>query len=189
MRVQALAVPGRAVPVPGLGHVPVPVAVRRVTVLAKAGIVAEPGRDYLVKAQRRPERLGDPPGVPDANRIPVAVAGGHAVENQVPLAWPAVPPGSCPARCGATAPIGRAAGPEPPARSGWPEPHSPRTAELPPSSRPSPASAVPGHVLVPGSGRGPALPPPTTGVRGPGTGRPRPGPGSGSHPQPAPQPC
>ena len=75
-----------AVTIPGLGHVPVPVAVRRVALLAETGVIVEPGRDYLVKAQRRPQRLGDPPGVPDANRIPVTVAAGHAVQDQVPLA-------------------------------------------------------------------------------------------------------
>ena len=63
-----------------------PVAVRRIAVLAKAGVIVEPGRGHLVKAQRRPERLGDPPGLPGRDGIPVAVAGGHAVQDQVPLA-------------------------------------------------------------------------------------------------------
>jgi hypothetical protein len=86
VRVQALAVPERAVPVAGLGHVPVPVAVRRVAILPETGVIVEPGRGHLLIAQRWPERLGDPVGLPGLDGIPVAVAGGHAAQDQIPLA-------------------------------------------------------------------------------------------------------
>ena len=81
-----LPCPGGAVPVAGVGHVPVPVAVRRVAVLAETGVIVEPGRGHLVIAQQWPERLGDPPGLPGLDRI--VVAGGHAVADQVPLVGP-----------------------------------------------------------------------------------------------------
>ena len=60
--VQAFAVAAGAVAVPGLGHVPVPVAVGSVAVLAESCVVVEPGGVDLGEAQGRPECLGDPSG-------------------------------------------------------------------------------------------------------------------------------
>ena len=154
VRVQALAVPEMAVPVAGLGHVPVPVAVWRVAVLAEAGVIVEPAVATWSKHSG------------DRNAWAIHPASPAGRDSRSRRWWPrrrgsgttgphrgAV--GSCPARCGASAPTGRAAGPELPARSGWPGLRRPRTAELPSSPGPSPAPAVPGH----GSGSDPGADP------------------------------
>jgi hypothetical protein len=74
VRVQALAVAAGAVPVPGPGpgHVPVPVAERGVALLAESCVVVEPGQVDLGEAQRRPERLGDPPRPAGGDGVAVA---------------------------------------------------------------------------------------------------------------------
>lgn len=64
VRIQALAVAVGAATVPGLGHVPVLVAVRSITLLAESRIVVEPGRMDLGESREgrkawliRPARL------------------------------------------------------------------------------------------------------------------------------------
>jgi hypothetical protein len=60
--------------------------------LAKSGVVVEPGRVDLAEVRGMSERLGDPPGAAGVDGVAVAVAGGDALEQQVPLSRLASPP-------------------------------------------------------------------------------------------------
>ena len=107
VRVKALAVAAGAVTVPRLGHVPVLVAVRSITVLAEPCIVVEPGRMDLGEGQGRPERLGDPPGPAGVDGVTVTVVSGGALEQEVPLSWLALPHDAGLHRAGPLLPLGR----------------------------------------------------------------------------------
>jgi hypothetical protein len=69
----------------GLGYVPVPVAVRSVAAGAESGVVVEPGLVDLGEAQGRLERPGDLPGPGGVDEVAVAVPGGGAGDQEVPL--------------------------------------------------------------------------------------------------------
>jgi hypothetical protein len=79
-------VPVRAAPISGVGQVPVPVAVGRVTFPAESCVVVEASRVYLLEAVRSPERLDDGLGSVGADGIAdPAVAADDTCEHQVPL--------------------------------------------------------------------------------------------------------
>ena len=80
-----------AVAVAALGHVPVALAVGSVAVLAESCIVVEAGGVDLDEAQGRPECLGDPAGPADIDGVAVAVVGGDAFEQEIPLFRLALP--------------------------------------------------------------------------------------------------
>ena len=80
-----------AVAVPGLGHVPVLVAVGGVAGGAESCIVVEPGRVDLGVGRGWLERLDDqfcPAGLDGVARVPVL--GSYALEDEVPLFWVAM---------------------------------------------------------------------------------------------------
>ena len=106
MRVKALAVAAGAVTVPRLGHVPVLVAVRSITVLAEPCIVVEPGRMDLGEGQGRPERLGDLPGPASVDGVALAVVGSDPLEQQIPLSWLTLPHDAGPHGAGPLLPLG-----------------------------------------------------------------------------------
>jgi hypothetical protein len=71
--------------------VPVVVAVGCVAVLAESCVVVEPGRVDLGEVQGRAERLGDLGGLAGVDGVALAVFGGDALEQQVPLSRLALP--------------------------------------------------------------------------------------------------
>jgi hypothetical protein len=87
VRVRALAVAAGAVTIPRLRHVPVLVAVGRVAVLAESRVVVEPGDVDLGEGQERAERFGDPLRPAGIYEVAVAVVGGDALEDEIPLSW------------------------------------------------------------------------------------------------------
>ena len=98
--------PVGAVTVSGVGHMPVLAAVGGVAVLAESCIVVEPGCVDLGEAKGRPERLGDPPGAAGVDGIAVAVVGGDALDQKVPLSRLALPPDAVLHGAGPLLPLG-----------------------------------------------------------------------------------
>ncbi len=80
-----------AVAVAAAGYLPVVVAVGCVAVLAESCVVVQPGRVDLAEVQGRAERLGDPAGPAGVDGVAVAVFGGDAFEQQVPLSGLTLP--------------------------------------------------------------------------------------------------
>src|SRR5690242_17972892 len=94
-------------PEPGLGYVPVPVAVRGVAAGAESGVVAEPGLVDLGEAQRGLERYGDLPGPGGVDEVAVAVPCCGAGDQEVPLPGLAVADDAGLHGAGPLVPLGR----------------------------------------------------------------------------------
>ncbi len=103
MRIQALAVAAGAIAVAVLGHSPVAVAVGCVAVLAESGVVVEPGGADLAEVQGR---AGDPVGPAGVGGVAVAVFGGDALEQQVPLSGLTLPLDAVLHGAGPVSPVG-----------------------------------------------------------------------------------
>jgi hypothetical protein len=117
VRVQAFALAAGAVTVARLGHVPVLAALWNVAVLAESRIVIALGRLDLGEAEGGPGRLGDPLGAAGTDGVAVAVAGGNALRQQIPLTRLASPQDTA-VRGAASAPTRRARVRGPRARCG-----------------------------------------------------------------------
>jgi hypothetical protein len=83
---------------PDIGHLPVPAAVRGVTLAAQSRIVVKSRSADPSERPRPPERLGDPPRPASLDRITApSVPGGYALEQQMPSSGVAAAPERIPA--------------------------------------------------------------------------------------------